>query len=204
MGQTNKRANSPVNKRESNGLKRDIKQGFLLCELLVYSALFSLVIMYIFSFVAHHSLLFSCVQRVCAWRLRNERALDALRHDFMSAVSDYTQWDESSGIFTQEYINRKGRLETHSIGWEITEKGLVRCEGAYDFTQHSWRSCVKSLVSCDISDIKIKPQIQEYQSPPVKRVVGVQVMYKLKSCDSKNKMGEQDNNLWVRVRNGVC
>ncbi len=115
-----------------------------LLEIMLYCALLSMLILYVFRFytMVHNFV----IQEGAAYDVvcRQAIAIDLMRREILSASSKPAEWDDKKNVFKKTYLDVKGNWTSISVGYTILKNRLYRIEGNYNFVQSLWvqkRSC---------------------------------------------------------------
>ncbi|MBD3231185.1 hypothetical protein GF322_00830 [Candidatus Dependentiae bacterium] len=114
------------------------KIAFTLIEFSIYLSLFSIFCLLTFNFLItiNRNIFFSISKNEKF--IRKNVAFDLLRRDLMCASAKLSDWDQNKLIFRKNILNKKGKIESFCIGWEILKGDLIRIDGEYDFITKNW------------------------------------------------------------------
>lgn len=120
---------------------KKLQRGFSLIEFLIY-----FLITQVFLFISMH------------WSALQVLSIKNQMHTCMRSMGLYAAHDvlinevrtiDTNKIFTSDnfFVWRHSGVD---IGWELDENKLFRCEGIYDYDEHTWTSRRKNLVADSI------------------------------------------------------
>ena len=131
-------------------------RAFTLIELLIYIISFSFLAVVAFGFLIQTQQKISSKIFQTEQIIRNSVALDLLKRDLMSASLDKSDWDTQNYVFRKIFLSKKGLPCAVCVGWQATDDGLLRIEGAYDFSLHKWIRKIESRVNQNTKGLSIK------------------------------------------------
>ncbi len=132
-------------------------KAFTLVELLVYTVLFSLLMIGMIGFFQTIYASLRGKNNVVIDQLHNALALDMIKRDCMSASFDPVDWDVERGVFKKYTLTASGSPTSSSIGWQMRKGRLCRIEGVYDGINHRWAKRSVSAIKGSIQALQLQP-----------------------------------------------
>ncbi len=121
--------------------RRSTKQndGFTLLEVVVYCALFSLLVFSVLRFVNITFRDSYDLHHYYQQKMQHTLALDVLRRDIWHAGYKKQDWDFVQGVMRTYRLTKTKEIRIKDVGWLVKKNKLFRQEGEYDFLNHRWK-----------------------------------------------------------------
>jgi hypothetical protein len=172
-------------------------KAFTLVQLVVYTALFSCVVLLASCLVCVVFSTLGQLNRAVHESLSSAVVLDRVWRDVIMTDMSELRCDWDHGVFTKQYIDQSGKFISTAVGWEAcalknNQQGLCRSEGVYDFARHQWQRRTTSVIASSITSLRFFNHACDKQQ----HIICVRIEYGLAHQ-------VHNRSLFARIRNRV-
>jgi type II secretory pathway component PulJ len=167
--------------------------AYTLLELMMYLALLSVQMLFLFIVMGSATKRISLVAHERSDYVKRTLAFDVLRRDIWSACPSACAWDEDEGVFLQRILVTHHKEEQRYVGWYCKNATLFRKEGIYDRQTRRWVSKKKSCMLKRVKRFKITP----FKQGTSAIITSAAVTYCVQGSDGK----ENERTFYVELKN---
>ncbi len=136
------------------------KTAFTLIELMLYTALVSIVALAIGGFCSTIYVSLRSMHCSVMRELEAELVIDTIAHDVMSASYDEAAWDVHNFVMTCQVLDAEYVPTLVCVGWDMTilangNPAVRRSEGTYNFRTSEWIKHSVSVIGCSFKKLGV-------------------------------------------------